>query len=722
MVTRDGSANATQVSPGRRMLVGANVTIMVVLALAIVVVCQMLAYSFPQRIDMTITGANSLTPSTENLLRDLDKSIRLTSLYFETDREEADQPRYRQAAKNLLSLYESTNRSKVSADWINPLKDHQKLQDLTTRLRGKSAFKEGLDAYQSRVDAFKTDLDAKIQALLQSELDAASKAGSGLETDRSTAPPAVAQVEALLRQLIRELQDTRDIVEKLSNPANPQLAAVADELRVLYPKLAKALKEIPKFAAAELARNPNLPEAQAAFLKDSGTRYAEVVAAIEGETTKINELDPLKIDDLLARLQPTGNPIVLETDDDAAVVDFSSIWPPLDPSAGARATFSKRAFKGEEQLTSAILRATNKERNAVVFVRYGGQPLFMGGFMPNQQTAAPYTAMKQQLEDVNFIVEEWDLKAKDTPPEITPAPTRTVYVVLKPETPPMNPMNRAQQDPPFGESHREALLKALGDKGRAVFIAGWAPGPFGPMPSTYEYDKYLKENWGITVDTQYLLIETINVKPGEYQVARRDFFNMDNADLAVLENEIIQSSESQLIRFPSCAPLRIADPLPEGVTVTPLIQQGKRDGIWGVSNLQTYQDQSDTQGFLSLAPGDVEGPFILAVSAKKGDAKIVVVSSRGFAEDSVAFARAFVPTSQGFTIRSLNPGNVTLLVNSLHWLNDNTQFMNIGKPIDAAVLSIKDPSTVKVVQALTMFIWPGVALVCGGAVWWMRRR
>jgi len=717
MVARGGNANGTMVTGGKRVLVGANVTLMVVLALGIVVVCQLLAYSYPARRDMTSTGVNSLTPSTEKLLRDLDKSVRLTSLYFETDREEADQPRYREAARSLLALYESTNRSKISADWINPLKDHQKLQDLYSRLREKAAFKDGIEAYKARVDAFKTDLDAKLQTLLQSEVDSASSATLGIERTRTPTP--VAQVEELLRRLTAELQGTRDQVDALTNPANLQLAAAAGELRNLYPKIIKALKEIPKFATAELARNQNLPAPQAAFLRDAGTRYAEVVAAIEGETTKLGELQPLKIDDLVSRMQPTTNAIVLETDDDAAVVDFSSVWSPIDPNAGARAPFSKRAFKGEEQLTSAILRATHKERTAVVFVRYGGQPLFMGGFMPNQPPA-PYATMKQQLEDVNFVVDEWDLKTKDTPPEIKPPPTRTIYVVLKPESPQRSPMERAPQEPPFGESQRQALLKAIGDKGRALFIAGWAPGPFGPIPSSYEYGDYLKNTWGITADTQYLLIETVNTKPGEYQVARRDFFNMDG--LEAPNNEIVQASEAQLMRLPSCSPLQLADSPPSEVKLMPLVVQPKRDGVWGIKSLQAYQEQVDARGFLSRADGDWEGPFTLAVAAKKGDSKIVVVSSRGFAEDEVAFAKAFALTAQGLAVRSQNPGNVTLLINSLHWLNDNPQLMNIGKPIDAAVLSIKNPSTIWIVQLLTIGVWPAMALVCGGVAWFIRRR
>jgi hypothetical protein len=47
--------------------------------------------------------------------------------------------------------------------------------------------------------------------------------------------------------------------------------------------------------------------------------------------------------------------------------------------------------------------------------------------------------------------------------------------------------------------------------------------------------------------------------------------------------------------------------------------------------------------------------------------------------------------------------------------------MNIGKPIDTAVLEV-DKSTTKVVQAVTIVVWPLLALGCGLVAWWVRRR
>jgi len=704
-----------------RLRVATNVIAATCLLIGVVGVAQAIAYSVPRRWDMTTSAINSLGEGTENLLRRLDANVRITSLYFETDREEPDQARYRQAARDLIGLYETTNRSKVAAEWVNPLKDHEKFQKLIARLREKSAFKDTIAAYQARIDAYKNDLDGQMRKLVEDEL---SRIGPTVGTmSESPRQSPTAQVEELFRRLSSELENTRDQIDSVTTAANPQYSAAVGELKSLYPKISKVLKEVGKFGAGEVGRNPGMPAAQADFLREAGNRYAALVSSLEVETTKLQDMQPLKANELLSQMTPTSNAMLVETDADARVVDFSSTWPPVDQNAGGtKVPFEKRAFKGEEKLTAAILRATHKEQTAVVFVRYGGQPLFMGGFMPGQPPAG-YAMMKQQLEDANFIVEEWDLKTKDTLPEIDPKPTRTLFVVLKP-TPPQqrNPMMGQQQppDPPFGESHRKALLNAMGEKGRALFIAGWSPGPFGPIAGTYEYNDYLKQTWGIGVDTSALLIGATNIAPGRYVVTRQDFSTMEDLDIS--DHDIVRGGAARQLGLPWCAPLELSATPPEGVKFERLISMPKRDGVWGVKNILTYKEQLEQNDFMSKVPGDLEGPFNLAVAATKGDAKIAVVSSRDFAEDAVAFARGFGFGSRGLTLRSLNPGNVTLLINTVHWLNDNTAFMNIGKPIDAAVLEIPKPSTVKTVQALTIVIWPFVALACGGVMWWVRRR
>jgi hypothetical protein len=531
---------------------------------------------------------------------------------------------------------------------------------------------------------------------------------------------SVAQVEMALRRWAEELESTRKAVDLLTFRDDPQYGAAINELKGVYRSFTDTLNSIARYGANEAAtKGASLSSEAGDYLSKAEERYVALIEAIEAENEKLQELKPVKIDDLLRQLGPTTNAVLVETEEDALVVDFSSLWPPLDPSmAGRRVSFRDRAFKGEEKVTAAILRATHKEQTAVVFVRYGGHPLFMGGFMRGMPAPA-YANMKEHLEDANFIVEEWDLKTSITPPEIDPKPTRTVYVVLKPTPPPRGQMGQPSQEPPFAESHKRALLEAIGDSGRALFIAGWHPGPYGPMPSTYEYNDYLDQTWGIKVDTSALLIHVApGQEPGKF-LPRQDSPILREIEMG--EHPILSGPQWGMA-FPMCAPLELSDSPPEGAELTPLLVHPRREDVWGARNLGEYDRQLKEQRYMTRVEGDLEGPFTLAVAATKGDAKVVLVSSAGFAEDSIALARQLVLAAEGFQLRSRNPGNATLFVNSLHWLNDNTQFMNIGRPIDLATLEVEKPSTVRVVQTFTIVVWPVLALVCGGVAWWVRRR
>jgi len=714
------NAEKTSTAPRgiKRWLLGTNVFVATLLVVGIVVVVQVMAYNTGKKWDMTSSGINSLSEGTENLLNHLEENVRLTSLYFETDRETEDQPRYRRAVDDLLGLYAATNRAKITSEWINPLKDHEKLKALIKRLSELPAFKEGIEKYRERVEAYSKDggLDARIQIAIQQELD--QIASLSLTSNRAV-QKSIGPVQMLLTQWSDELQATRKAIDAEVLSDSPQYTGSVEALKTLYRTLNDSLKSIVAHGEREIMTNPELTDQATGYLQGFGSRFAELRDAMAEEAKKLNELETPKLDAVLRELDPTGNAIIVETDNDARVVDFASCWPAMDAGRGGEAAdFFHRAFKGEEKVTAAILRATHKEQTAVVFVRYGGPPLLLGGIMPGQPRGA-YMVMKQHLEDANFVVKEWDLKTSDNPPKIDPEPTRTVFVVLKPTTPAPDPMGRPSQEPPFTDRHKEALLKAIGEKGRALFIAGWSPGPFGPIPSSYEYASYLTDTWGITVDTSYLLMRTVSIAPDKYAADGRNFYLIE--DVAVGDHDIVSGPRQQFV-FPWCAPLKLAESPPAEVHLTPLIEHPRSDTLWGVKDLTTYENQLQEKQYMNRVETDLIGPFTLAVAGTKGDAKIVVVSARTFAEDSVAFARELTMGARGLSVRTRNPGNVTLFVNSLHWLNDNTEFLNIGRPIEVSVLQVSNPSTVKVIQALTVVVWPALALLGGAAVWWVRRR
>jgi len=409
--------------------------------------------------------------------------------------------------------------------------------------------------------------------------------------------------------------------------------------------------------------------------------------------------------------------MVVLTDQSAKVVPFSEVWPPMDPTMPSSSlAFKDRAFRGEEQVSAAILQLTHPEKTAVVFVRFGGAPLFLGGFLPGQPPA-PYSQVKTRLEELNFQVSEWDLSQQTEPPAIEPKPGRTIYVVLRPTPTQFNPMQQ-QQPPQFGEEQRAAVLKALGDNPRAMFVAGWYPGQFGGPPGTYEYNDYLKNTWGIQVDADLLLLKATAVGPNQYRFMRQPILMTD----AVYGDQPIVRRMSILpAAYPVVTPLTMTEKAPDGAKRYELVRCDRREGLWGVHDVQPYQDQLRNE-YIVREPGDLDGPFTIATAAEKGEGKVVVVGARDFAADELAFAREIAATAQGIVLRFRNPGNLTFLINSLHWLNDNEEIMNLGRPIDAASLEIAEGSTRMMVGVLVWAVVPAVVVALGGVVWYARRR
>ena len=223
----------SQAGTARQVLVGGNVIIMTALAVAVVVVVQFMAYKATVRMDMTQSGLNSLGEGTENLLRHLDGKVRLTSLYFETDQEDEDQPKYRRAVSQLLDLYESTNRSKIAADWVNPLDhDSRAYKDLIKSLYEFEGFKSEVDPYVERLEAYRSDLYPRMQGLVRAELDALG-AFSGLLADQNVST-VTAPIEQLLGEWTKELERSNQSVEGLALGESPQFATIAQELSTLY--------------------------------------------------------------------------------------------------------------------------------------------------------------------------------------------------------------------------------------------------------------------------------------------------------------------------------------------------------------------------------------------------------------------------------------------------------------------------------------------------------
>ncbi|MCG3130383.1 MAG: hypothetical protein FLDDKLPJ_01140 [Phycisphaerae bacterium] len=714
MAVSAGQGTAAGVDPrGRRVLIGANVIVALLIAGALTAFAQWMG-TMGGFIDMTSSSINSVSPPTQNLLKGLDANVRVTSLYFRNDAESEDQKKFRQSVDDLLSLYEASNRSKVTKDWINPLQDHEKRRAMLGRLKEKARFKEQIQGYTDAAEAFRDEIRPQLTELFTQEFSLLDQFGGGL----GGGDPLLGQVRQAITTQQRNVDDLAGALDTYFSAEMPSYSGLKTELRQLYDGVHKQLEVIAQ-KGPEYARTRNtLSQEEADFLTGTRERYQAAMDAVSKARDAVDALERIELEDVLAELGPTNNALLVETDTDARAISFDDIWPPIPQGGGmTRAGFHQRAFKGEEKLTSAILRVTHKEQTAVVFVHFGGPPLFFGGFQGMPE--APYALLKEQLEGANFMVSDWDLKVNKEMPALDPAPTRVIFVVLKPTPPQQGQFNQPPQEPGWGEAEDEAFLAAIEKHPRALFVGGWYRGPMGSIPATYEFNAYLEQTWGFTVDTGVLLLQFHSFKPGQY-MAGQDVMALQ--DVALGDHVIVAQLHSEPVMLPQCAPLK-PGAAPEGVTQHPLVLAPKRDGLWGVRNLEEYVKQAQSgQGYFTKVDGDADGPFTVALAAEKGEAKVVAVSSPFFAEDRVALQPQVMMTAQGLTIGYPNPGNVSLFLNALHWLNDNTDYMNLGTPIQMQKLDVPSESALMAVRVLAAFGWPGIAVIAGIAVMFTRRR
>ncbi len=698
---------------GRHFAIGTNVVVSVVLAFAIVVILQWGAFYVDGKLDLTRSGLNSLSPGAERLIADLQEPIRLTSLYFQTDIEDESQAKYRKRMDDLLALLQSSNRSRVEIESLNPLQDHGKRERLAERLRGLKAFSDESAAYMEIINRFRDDLLDRMATLIQTETDESTRLQDVVTSEDEKGD--LGQIQSLFSQWQRRLaSERREFDDAMAGPA-PQLGVARIIVGRMCSEFASDLNNIATFALQIQARRPELSEEYKGFVLSAEGRYQTLLKDLEGMSTDCRELEKLRYEEILTEIGPTSNALLIETADDASVVTFSDIWPPIDPSmpAGA-AKFKDRMFRGEEKVISTILRLTQKERTAVVFIRFGGGPLFYGG-MPGMPPPA-YAQIREVLEDANFDVSEWDVATSNTPPTLDPAPTKTIYIVLRPLPPQGMPRQSQQQE--FNAMHAQMVEAALGVNPRAIFMAGWAPGPFGPFPDPYRYDTYLTQKWGIHVNSDMLLLEAM-VSGGEFHLLSQ---SLTLRDFKRGDHVLVNGLKGRPLMLPRCDAIELAADAPEGVRHHKLLWKDRSETLWGVKNVQPYLDKARLGESVVKEKSDTYGPFTLAVAAEKGEGKIIVIGSSDCLSDRAAMAAGFVQTAQGLAIRQLNPGNLHLLLNSLHWLNDHSEWMDVGKPVDIGVIEIdKDSSEMTFIKTFVYGLWPGLALLCGGVAWRVRR-
>ncbi|MBI4008232.1 MAG: GldG family protein, partial [Planctomycetes bacterium] len=115
---------------GRRTVIGANVAIMIIIAIAVCVIVGYINSRHYHRFDCTASGRFSLTSKTKNLLKGLEKPIIVSTLFNRGDRFTAD---LFEQVSDILAEY-AYQSDKLNIDHIDPIRERTKVEQLAKRI------------------------------------------------------------------------------------------------------------------------------------------------------------------------------------------------------------------------------------------------------------------------------------------------------------------------------------------------------------------------------------------------------------------------------------------------------------------------------------------------------------------------------------------------------------------------------------------------------------
>jgi hypothetical protein len=337
--------------------------------------------------------------------------------------------------------------------------------------------------------------------------------------------------------------------------------------------------------------------------------------------------------------------------------------------------------------------------------------------------------LNELLEKENFITEEWDVQTQEQPPEVKDA-ARIIYVVFPPEPPEQQSPMRPAPTPPINEEQKQRIFDAVKKSGMAVFLTRWMPPstPFMPVPEKYEFNDYLKTNWGIEVKDMHLTLEfAVNPQREDLMFPASRNLMITSDVFHYTDQPIGEPLRGLPVAFQAVAPLEIVsgEGKPAGVKLDPIVELNKTEDVWAISDLNRINEDLKKQQGTRRYAEDIPAPFPLAIAATNAQGqKLVVFASDRFVADSVLNMGQWVLVGGALRLAKLYPGNPDLFINALHWLTGNADRIAVGpQPGDVPRLEkLKDDATLTFTRVFLVGIWPGLALLIGVGVWLARRR
>ena len=335
------------------------------------------------------------------------------------------------------------------------------------------------------------------------------------------------------------------------------------------------------------------------------------------------------------------------------------------------------AFKGEDAFTSAIVNVTQASSPLVWCTTGHGEKV------ADSPEPLGLSSLKKYLEQQNVTIQPVTLVDR------TAVPPDVKLIVIA------GPTRR------FTDAEATLLQTYLDHGGRLLAL-------IDPLDETGLDD--LLQRWGVLLGHD-IVVDPARQLPG---VRPENLFIV-----AYTHHPIVQKMKTFMTLFPLARSVRPTQPLPTGLTVTPLAMTS--DSGWG-------ETQASGEVFKFDAGVDLKGPVSIAVAVERLPAPPQHVggaqAGRPVSSSGGTSTRLVVMGDSDFIINTqlANVGNRDLLLGAFYWLIEQEQLIGIGpKPLEAIKLDL----TSQELRGISWFSFLLMPLACGMAgvgVWWIRRQ
>ena len=397
--------------------------------------------------------------------------------------------------------------------------------------------------------------------------------------------------------------------------------------------------------------------------------------------------NPARAQQLVQKYQVQRAAVVFESGDDKRVVDTADLADYDYSAMQAGGSPEMKGFKGEQKFTSAIVELVEAKKPSILFTTGHGEPSL------DAFEGRGFGRLQRFLGTDNFSIEEWASLGK------TELPPNTDLVVV------------AGPTQPFVQPELELLSKFLSNGGHVLVMIDPNLAETGRVADT-GLAEWLA-GWGVKAQDD-IVVDPGNLLP---------FFSAETIFASNYGTHAITDALRQA-RVPvvfSLARSVAAGAAPKGAVLTELVRTSP-DG-WGEtdpSNLgQVEKGAQDLAGPVSLGialelnaaspappPGDEEMPAPAPPPPSGPKGRMVVFGDADFATNS----------------QLEQPGNATLIANTLNWMVERQSHLGIAPKEPEQVHLSLTPQERRLDFWLVVFGLPALALADGIVVTVRRRR